>query len=345
MNKGIFFSAFILIIIIIIAIVLLTPEKKYEIEETYDCADGTPLDFCSLIKPYFCLDGNLIEKASICECPESFIKNEERCISEYHINSKNITLNYIKNGEKNEINFVVYEGLVDYLSKIPRSITSDTIKQPSRTDFKLKKIDEENQRDFLLPLVVEIKNLEKEKEDQMKIAISIVQNINWGYSNKTLRFADTIIPYSRYPYEILYDSQGICGEKSELLAFLLREIGYDVVLFYNKEENHESVGIKCPIEYSWNDSGYCFIETSGPAIISDTSISYSGGIKITSQPQILNISNGLALDKNLEEFKDAKSLSDIRNRISSSGKINFFDKWKMDKLNEKYGLVSVYNLD
>ena len=343
MKKGIFFPAFILVVILVMAILFLFPKKINESEVIDSCTDGTRDNSCSSIKPYYCLNTTLIERASICECPEGLTKDDDKCFSEFHTNPKNITLNYIIDGEENKIDFIVYEGLTDYLSKIPRSISYDSDKQPSRADFKFKKINEENQRNFLLPLVVEIENLAVQKEDQMKIAVSIVQNIEWGYSNKTVRFADTRLSYSRYPYEILYDSQGLCGEKSELLAFLLRELGYDVVIFYNKKENHESVGIKCPLKYSWSGSGYCFIETSGPSIISDTSISYVGGIKITSNPQIINISNGFALGGKFEEYEDAETLSKIRGKVSDNGRINFFDKWRLDKLNEKYGLVDEYN--
>ena len=41
-----------------------------------------------------------------------------------------------------------------------------------------------------------------------------------------------------------------------------------------QQENHESVGIRCPLEESYKESGYCFIETTAPAIISDDSIEY-----------------------------------------------------------------------
>ena len=253
-------------------------------------------------------------------------------------------MKYLLNGKENKINFTVYEGITNYLSEISRSIDSFN-GEPIRADFKFKKINEEIQRLFLLPLVLEIQSLSEDKEEQIKIAVSIVQNIEWGYSNKTARFGGTSVAYSRYPYEILYDSQGICGEKSELLAFLLRELGYETVLFYNQEENHESVGIRCPLKYSWNNSGYCFIETSGPSVISDTSIGYVGGVRINSEPQIINISEGFSLGNDLEEYKDAKTLIKIKDRIDKTGKINFFDGFRLNKLIKKYGLVSEYNLE
>jgi len=332
------FLIFILILIPLFFLFQTTEEK------TLICADGTIHNSCSSIKPYYCVNGEFIEKASVCGCSEGLTKDDDECLSEFHTNPKNMTLKYILNGKKNKINFTVYEGITQYLSEISRSIDSFN-GEPTRADFKFKKLNEVNQRNFLLPLVVEIKNLEKEKEEQMKIAVSIVQNIEWGYSNKIARFGGASVAYSRYPYEILYDSQGICGEKSELLAFLLRELGYEVVLFYNQEENHESVGIRCPLEYSWNNSGYCFIETSGPSIITDTSINYVGGLKITSEPQIINISEGISLGNNLEEYEDSKNLMKIREEIDAKGKISFFNKLRLYKFSKKYGLVSEYNLE
>jgi len=313
-------------------------------DEKEDFCEGFENE-CLDVKPYYCSNDGVVEKASVCGCPEGLERDDDQCRSQYHTDPKEINLRYTLNKEEGEIKFIVFGGLVDYLSELPRSIDSNVIENPSRADFKFKKIDEEIQRTFLMPLVLEIKSLTDEKEEQMKIAVSVVQNIEWGYSNRKVIFGGSSLAYSRYPYEILYDSQGICGEKSELLLFLLRELGYETVLFYNLKENHESVGVKCPLEYSWNNSGYCFIETSGPAVISDTSISYVNGLRLESQPQIFKISDGLSLGENLQEYKDAKTLIKIRGKVAEKGEINVFDKFRLDRLKDKYGLASSYNLE
>ena len=162
-------------------------------------------------------------------------------------------------------------------------------------------------------------------------------------TNTNLRILTQEINYSRYPYEVLYDMQGVCGEKSELLAFLLREIGYGVTFFYHKQENHESLGIKCPIEYSLGNTGYCFIETTGPSIITDNEIEYVGGIKLFSEPEVMIISEGTSLGDDLYEYEDAKDLRNIRRTIEKKGKINIFKSRKLEELNEKYGLIEMYN--
>ncbi len=308
------------------------------------CGDGSLERTCSISKPYFCYNGILREKATTCGCPGNLTQVGDSCYSDFQMKPKEITLKYVLRGQENKFNYIVYGGLTDYLSKLPASISYNLTAQPLRVDFKLRDINEEQQKYLLLPLVAEIQNRASDKEDQARIAISIVQNIQWGLSDKKTVFRDTTLDYSRHPYEVLYDGQGICGEKSELLAFLLREIGYDVALFYNQEENHESVGIKCPIEKSWDGTGYCFVETTGPSIITDTSISYAGGLTIKTEPQVLKISDGLSLSDDMYEYKDAETLMDIRKTLN--GKSFFFNPIKFisfNNLENKYGLAKEYN--
>ena len=306
------------------------------------CFDGSLNGICASEKPYFCQNGVLEEKADICGCPKNLIIANEKCISQFQTEPRNITLNYTLRGEKFEINYTIYKGMVDYLSKLPIYITSNG-NNISRTDFKLRNINQEEQKILLFPLVVEIEKISESDEDAARIAISLAQNIEWGNSNKTSFFRDTEIQYSRYPYEVLYDAQGVCGEKSELLAFLLQEFGYETAIFYNHDENHESVGVKCQMEKSWKNTGYCFIETTGPAIISDSSIIYSGGFSLVSEPQVLPISDGKPFSEDMYEYADAEKITEIR-KIFSGDKF-FFNPWRFvefRKLEKKYGLVKSY---
>ncbi len=306
------------------------------------CGGGTIEGNCSVIQPYYCSDGILLENASICGCSASMSIEENLCVSDYQTNPKEIILKYVVDGEKGEINFSVYEGMNNYVSVLPKSIIYHENETPSRLDFKLQKIEEETQREFLLSLVVKIQNLAKDSDEQARIAISIIQNIPFGESNKTATFfGDYEINYSRYPYEVLYDNEGICGEKSELLAFLLKELGYGVVLFYHQKENHESIGIKCPVKYSLNRTGYCFVETTGPSIITNSQNEYVGEVKLSSEPEILVISDGESL-KNVREYKDAKKFVKINEIMEKKGKINLLRYSKLKKIKEKYGLAEEY---
>ncbi|RLG15020.1 hypothetical protein DRN69_03600 [Candidatus Pacearchaeota archaeon] len=314
--------------------------NKYNIRS---CGDGTLDGSCSSIKPYFCSEGILIEKASLCGCPDIFSQSGDTCISEYQTEPKNITLKYILSGKEKEIEFTVYKGVVDYLSGLPRQIYYRNGEEPLRKDFKLKGINDPIQKEFLLPLVIKIQNIAKDKTEQVRIATSLVQKIPFGNSDKITRFRKNIINYSRYPYEVLYDVKGVCGEKSELLVFLLREMGYGTAFLHYSFENHESVGIKCPFEYSVDETGYCFIETTGPSIITDAEVEYVGIGRLLSKPEIIVISDGDSLDKNLYEYRDAEELIRIRRSLENRGKINFFQHKILENLKKKYGLEKVYN--
>lgn len=331
-TKKIFLISLIFILILLIVLISLFVNNKVI------CGDGTPEGNCSLRKPYFCLNGILVEKAFFCECPENLTKGGNLCFSKYQTNPKEITLDYILRGEEKKINFTVYEGMVDYISQLPKSLYYFGDEKPLRQDFKLKKINEEKQRELLLPLVIQIQNLAENERDQVRIAISLVQKIPYKESGKNVTIGLNNINYSRYAYEVLYDMRGVCEGKSELLAFLLKEMGYGVVLFYYPLENHETVGVKCPIEYSLNNSGYCFIETTGSSILSNDQEYYLGWGKLTSEPEVIFISEGNSLDKNFYEYKDAKDFIKLNEIVEKEGELNIFRHLKWESLKEKYGL-------
>lgn len=317
-------------------------EKKISPPQKVVCGDGTLYNNCSLTKPYFCLEGKLIDFSSVCGCPDGFVKKNNTCISSYQTDPKKINLKYTLDGESHLTDFIVYGGFLNYISEVPRSIRYSNGSNSSRLDFKLKAINEEEQRKFLIPLVVKIQNTTDNEQDQVRIAISLVQNIPFGASNKTVVFGSSKVSYSRYPYEILYDMEGVCGEKTDLLAFLLRELGYGVSFFYYPDENHEALGISCPVKESLIESGYCFVETTAPSIITDNKISYVGIGKLSFIPEMYLISNGKSLGKNLEEYKDAAKLIKIRSSIEKSGLLGPIDRRIMAKIDAKYGLAEKY---
>ncbi|HLC78015.1 MAG TPA: hypothetical protein VJH92_02730 [Candidatus Nanoarchaeia archaeon] len=320
---------------------LLKDEDAYKIST---CGDGSFYNTCSITKPYMCEKGVLVERARFCGCPGGFSKNVDSCESQLNNGPKEIMIPYLLNENNHEINFKVYKGMYDLLSNESRFISYNGEEKPFRVDFKFKKINEDYQRAYLSDLVVKIQNLDSDKINQARIAISLVQNIEFGESEKRTVIGDNkSLSYSRYPYEVLYDGEGVCGEKSELLVSLLRDLGYGTALFYNKAENHEAVGIACPVEESYWNSGYCFVETSGPSIISDDEINFIGNVKLTSKPEIMFISPGISLPKNLEEYSDADELIKIRQKVEQGKNLNPSERDTLDDLNAKYGLVEIYN--
>jgi hypothetical protein len=306
------------------------------------CGDGTLYSNCSDTKPYFCSEGKLIDLASFCGCPDNFVRRNDSCISVYQTEPKEIYLNYVLRGENYSFDFTVYGGFANYISKVPHSILYSSKDNSSRADFKIKVINEGEQKKLLMPLVIKIQNMTLDKEDQARIAISVVQNIPFGASNKTSSFGKYEINYSRYPYEVLYDMGGICGEKTDLLAFLLKEIGYGTAFFYYPSENHEAVGLKCPVKESLIKSGYCFVETTAPSIITDNKISYAGLGKLSSNPEVYLISEGESIGNNLYEYSDANKLIRIRSSIERNGWLGPLREKTFEKLKEKYGLAQTY---
>ncbi len=325
------------IIIVLCAVLILSMIFYFKFLVKISCNDGTIVDRCSKITPYFCSRGKLIEKASVCGCSNKTRAEGDKCISSFQEEPKNISLNYVLRGKKGKIDLVVYKKLADYLSIIPRYMNSNETLTP--LDFKLRMLNQEEQREFLLPLVVEIEKITRDKTDQARIAVSLVQNIPFGNSTKTARFGNIPIVYQRYPYEVLYDVEGICSEKSDLMIFLLREIGYGTASFYYSSENHETVGIKCSIKKA-NIREFCFIETTGPSIIADNQTDYFNIGMLTSSPRIINISEGISLGNDLYEYRDAKILESIRQDTREYGTINLLQYLQYKNLNRKYGLIS-----
>ena len=119
-------------------------------------------------------------------------------------------------------------------------------------------------------------------------------------------------------------------------------MGYGVSFFYYPEENHEAFGIKCPIKESLMETGYCFVETTGPSIITDNEISYMGVGKLYSKPEFYLLSEGDSIGENFDEYQDAEKLIRIRNSIDKRGLIGQLIRKIFEEINEKYGLTEEY---
>jgi len=250
---------------------------------------------------------------------------------------KEVSFNYFFNGEYSKLDFIVYEEIYNYLESLPRSISYSGNESPNRADFINLKIQDEIQLQEIKKLVLAIQNLAPEnKVDQARIAISLVQNIPYSSSEDKINFAGSSISKSRFPYQVLYDNGGNCEEKSELLILILRELGYGVSAFYYGPENHESVGIKCPLVESLDKTGYCFVETTAPSIIGDNGGDYPGTGKLLSKPDFLFIEDGLSLPKHIREYQDASRIIKIRERkiVFILSRDNFFNK-----IYERYGIL------
>jgi predicted nucleic acid binding AN1-type Zn finger protein len=300
----------------------------------YFCSDWTLVNTCSLNKPFYCKNGTLIENISFCGCPYEKTVQGDECISIYQVNPKSATYYYMLKGTSGSISFTVYKGLNDYLANLKRSYTCYNNVCPSDLEIELREINNELQKNYLIDFVDLIKLKTTNKDDQARIAISVVQNIPYDYSA-----ANSNTVTGRYPYEVLYDNLGVCGEKSKLLASLLKELGFGVALFSFDFESHMAVGIKCSSNYDYRDSGYCFIEATTPSIITDSEGDYVGAGKLTSTPVIYLVSEGVSMDVSQEysDFQEWKRIDTLADN-SPSRTINSQDYATWQTLVKKYGI-------
>jgi hypothetical protein len=234
------------------------------------------------------------------------------------------TFPYVLRGQSATVNLNLYSGVYNEItSETPPAActryngdtspcTSDELQQ-----YYLDYINEPDQEKYLDNLVNSIKAKTPIQDDQARIAISLVQNIPYDYAK--LNGGST--GKTRYPYEVLYDDKGVCEEKSLLLAYLLRGLGYGVVLFEYPSESHMAVGIKSPAAYAYDNTGYAFVESTTPTIVTDDQESYIGVGKLTEFPNIYTISDGISFNSVSVEFQDANEFIQIESMSKNSGGI------------------------
>jgi hypothetical protein len=228
---------------------------------------------------------------------------------------------YILNGNMNNITFDMYYGIMNKISSDthPYSCMRYTYDTSPCNNTEIEKyyigyIENQLQTTEIKSFADQIKKQTPDKPQQAKIVISLVQNIpyNWSEinSNSTHQY---------FPYETLFNNMGICSDKSLLLASLLKELEFDTILFDFKLERHMAVGIKCDPEYQYKTTGYCFVESTTPSIITDSSGDYVNVGKLTSDPIIYHISSGTILNVN-EEYNDVIQYNYILTNLELSEK-------------------------
>ncbi|MFW6233378.1 MAG: transglutaminase-like domain-containing protein [Nanoarchaeota archaeon] len=321
-------------VILIIFLILLIISLFFILNELDKCNDGTKDRECSSLKPFYCYKKELVKNPRDCEKIEDYKKFKK--------DKKETNFDYYLKGEKKSINITLYREVNNYLSNLSNSFDFKTNNNYSKKNIKLERINNGVQDYFINELVAEIINKGDSRENQLRIATSLVQNIPYNKTKNKIFFSGIKINSSQYPYEVLYNNKGVCQGKSELLALLSKKIGYETVIFYFREENHEAVGIKCPKRYSFKDTGYCIIETTSPSIISNSENIYEQGAKLSSQPEIIHISEGDSLGYKMYEYEDLEKLNKINNKIINNKLLNPFDRIYLNRLKEKYNLYYLY---
>lgn len=216
---------------------------------------------------------------------------------------KTIDYPYVLRGRPGLIRFDAHRGVNDYLStKYPASFDDER-------DYWLQFVDESIQDRYMKRLAENIRAAEEKPDDQVRAAISMVQKIPYiDYSFNTA---------AKYPYHVLYHQNGDCDEKSLLLAYLLRELGYGVAVFEFEEECHMAVGIKAPAAYCYKKTGYAFIETTTPTIPTDAEGDYAGVGKLRSDPKVFVVADGASFEGIWREYTDAAEW----NKIQGMGRV------------------------
>ena len=257
----------------------------------------------------------------------------------YETGATTRTFDYVLRGQKGSISTTLYSGIYTQQKSGSKPATcsrynydASPCTQEEIRLYYLKILDEPIQKKGLDDLVRKIKLQTSNQDDQARIAISLVQNIPYDYSQLYSLNSDM-----SYPYGVLYQNTGVCSEKSVLLAYLLRELGYGVVLFEFNSENHMAVGIQSPSQYSYRNSGYAFIEATTPSIVTDSEGDYVGAGKLSSVPKIMKVSDGSSFSSISEEYYDAITM----NQFGNSGGTLSPEKYRQwEILVWKYGIIT-----
>jgi len=314
---------------------------------------------CAPNQPLYCDNGNLTDRADLCGCPPTeFIVNTTSC-EKLTSNPKIINLSYWRYGEVNLINFTVFGGLAKYQSQLSPYYECPQNRCPSDDEIEgvieYRNINEPKQQEHISDLVKQIESITSDKMSQARIAISLVQRIPYDenfslhkvcrrVSNTQFRCAEE----TKYPYRVLYDNLGVCSEKSRLLVAILKEIGFETVMFIFEDENHQAVGVKCPVQYSFRETGYCFVETTVPSIITDSMSAYSDTNKyrpspankygLYSNPKILKTSSGIGFDGTIsDDYMDAKKYDELKQKDKWSEMD--YDVWQV--ISKRYGIFEI----
>lgn len=252
----------------------------------------------------------------------------------------NRTFEYVLDGKKKKLDVYIPFKLHDFSF-------ADSIQKANgnyqRTICNL--INSEQQKNNLSPLINSIKMQTSDSEKQARIAISLVQHIPYKKSLISMR--------NKSPFETASSQKAVCGGKSNLLSFLLKELGFGNAIFlYSKLDrdpltkktqkfNHANVGIKCSPEYQYEGSGYAIIETTQPKIISDyTWNNYSlNARKIWNRrlPKIfslIKISDGLSLNIS-KEYYDAQEFMRL-NMLAEEQPLSQKNQKQLSDLYNKY---------
>lgn len=212
---------------------------------------------------------------------------------------------------------------------LPTSVYNDytkkavpPVKDGNSADF-LAFINDAEQQQYVTALASAIELKTDSPDDQARIAVSLVQHIPYSGGNQY-----------RYPYEVLYNGHGVPGEKSMLLALLLRDLGFGSSVFSFIPEDHMAAGISVLAPYDYQNTGYAFIDATEPDMITyDGSISSFG--TVSSKPEVTLVGAGRQLSAVSADYNDAHEWATMMANINH---LSTGQRQQYDILNNKYDL-------
>jgi hypothetical protein len=124
------------------------------------------------------------------------------------------------------------------------------------------------------------------QDQYLELIVKYIQSIPYDWKS-----FESTSAVQRFPVEVLVERTGMCGDKSVLLAALLAHEGYAVCLLDFAPERHMAVGVLGPGD-TYKHSGYLFVETTSPSYVTDVPAEYANGMRLTSEPNVVQIGSG-----------------------------------------------------
>ena len=241
----------------------------------------------------------------------------------YRQSPKTTTFAFFTGRAMRNLSFTTFGGLSDFFSN-----KSHTYHYDPDNGVIVELLENEVQNEFMRPFIDMIRKQSGTSDDQAKIAISLVQRI----PNNGNRYSRTATDWY-YPYETVHNNRGSAADKSVLLAYILNELGFETVLF--EFPGHMAVGVKSSSRYSFYDTGYAFIETTRPTIITYEPDTGYGGFSISQNPRIIHLSGGKRVLDVSAEYSDAMRMKQLE---GMGGSLNQSTRAELSKISEKYDL-------
>jgi hypothetical protein len=237
----------------------------------------------------------------------------------------------VVNGKKKNYNVPTDSSLYQTLFSLPSYTCSGYATLAACYNDRL--LGRTDQREGLQPLVNWLNKKVKKSDDRVRAAASLVQNIPYDYNKATgeEEVATGRKHGTRYPYETLYENSGICGEKSFLIAYLLKEFGYGTATMVFFSPLHRVAAVKCAPEYDFRDTGYCIIQPNYRKMIT-----FGGSQEVEDPDQIDVLSDGKTFGAK-KDYSDSRKYWEIMNSIDA-GTYTKKQAKAYKKLIKKYGL-------